>query len=389
MQEPFLKRQGNKYNVLIVDDLPQNIQVIGNTLRHYGIAVGYATNGMQAIQIAKTKPLDLILLDIAMPEMDGYQVAAALKEKPETREIPIIFLTAYDQIDNVIKGFRTGAVDYITKPFNHDELLSRISTHLELKHSRDIINSQNKELSQLNKTKDRIFSIIGHDLRGPIGNINTILNSLISDFDFFNKEDLFEMLLDISKSAGLTQNILDNLLFWAKSQRGEIAYNPENIELNVIIDENIELLNGCAKAKNISLITDLEEIIYVYADDNMITTTIRNLITNAIKFSHKNSKIEILVRDAQNIDSSKSMIEIAVKDYGVGICEANLNKIFQSNIHFTTYGTNNEKGTGLGLNLCKEFVQRHGGKITVESEENKGSIFRFTLPKSENQDIDY
>ncbi len=385
MQVPFLNRQDIKYNVLIVDDLPENIQVIGNTLRHYGIAVGYATNGMQAIHIAETKPLDLILLDIAMPEMDGYQVAAALKEKQETREIPIIFLTAYDQTDKIIKGFQAGAVDYITKPFNHDELISRISTHLELKHSRDIISSQNKELSELNKTKDRIFSIIGHDLRGPVGNINTILNSLISDYDFFSKEDLFEMLLDISKSAGLTQNLLDNLLFWAKSQRDEMTFNPEDIELNVIIEENVELLDGCAKSKNISISFDLKKVIYVVADDNMLTTTIRNLMTNAIKFSHEGGKIEVAVREIFGNKPDTAMIEVAIKDYGVGISEENLKKIFQPNTHFTTYGTNNEKGTGLGLNLCKEFVERHGGKISVESKQNQGSVFRFTIPKSKKE----
>ena len=357
----------NNFKILIVDDIPTNIQVLGSVLRKAGYEVAFTDNGQDAINKAKSNHYDLILLDIMMPNMDGFEACRVLKKNPESKDIPIIFLTAKTDSESLIKGFDLGAVDYLTKPFKAAELLARVKTHIALKYTTE-------ELVKSNAMKDKLFSIIAHDLRGPVGNFGAALAVLIENLDTFDKETLSEILSDLKNSASRSYELLQNLLKWARSQNNTIEFAPANQNLNQIIQENVELLQSSAAQKQITIKSEIHNEIFVFADINMLKTILRNLLSNAIKFSFPQGEVIV------NVTKSDNFAEIAIEDFGIGIKKENIEKLMTSHEYFSTYGTANEKGTGLGLNLCKDFVERNGGKINIESEEGKGTKIYFTLP---------
>lgn len=253
----------------------------------------------------------------------------------------------------------------------------------EMKKAEDEIKRQRDELRKLNATKDKFFSIIAHDLKGPLGSFRGLTSLLFENFDTFDKEELKQLIGDIHKSSNETFNLLENLLEWSRSQRGEMKFNLQKTDLRTIIIDTLELLKSNAKNKNIALTSDIPDYTEVYADENMIKTVIRNLLNNAIKFTNPQGKVKISVKDKDKF------FEIAVSDTGIGIKPENLDKLFQLDVHFTTLGTKKEIGTGLGLILCKEFIEAHNGEITVHSDVGKGTTFKFTIPKElETKDIE-
>lgn len=359
--------------VLIVDDNPKNVQIIALTLRELNYKIVIAMNGQGAVDMtAKVRP-DLILLDVMMPGMDGFEACQIIKEKPENENIPIIFLTALSEKTNIVKGFGLGAVDYITKPFNKEELVSRIKTHLELKFTRDQLQDTMNHLTELNELKDKMFSVIGHDLRSPLGSIKMTLEFLTHVKDY-EKIDLAETIDLLSKTTDEVYNLLDNLLAWAKSQSGNISMAPEAIDLEDLVNDNYLLQKGNLSIKNITFKKSVPKGAQIFADLNMIKTVLRNLLSNAIKFTADNGTITVDV-----VLNEKSCC-ISVLDSGVGIPPENLGKLFDDKQHLTTYGTNKEAGSGLGLILCKTFVDRNNGRIWVDSEPGNGSKFSFELP---------
>ena len=378
-------------HILIVDDIGENLQVLGNILSKEGFDTSFASNGKLALSVIEETLPDLILLDIAMPVMDGFEVCRILKSSERTREIPIIFLTAKTEVDNMVHGFSLGADDYVTKPFNTLELLARVKAHIELKKSKDTILEQNKELSnlvnqlsksneelnKLNASKDKYFSIIAHDLKGPVGNLNSFLNFMTDQSDKISKEEFQKDLILLQSSSKKIKDLLENLLTWSRSQRGDIQYNPDNFDLQRLIQSNMLLFESSVNNKKISLLNKVQSGIAGYFDYEMIKTVFRNLISNAIKYTNTNGSITISSREVD------TFIEITIEDTGTGMNYSMSQNLFRIDVkHFSTDGTNGEKGTGLGLILCKEFIDKHGGKIWVESEEGKGSKFKFTIPKS-------
>lgn len=378
-------------HILVVDDIGENLQVLGNILNKEGFDTSFALNGKQALAIIEDTLPDLILLDISMPVMDGFEVCTILKKDERTKNIPIIFLTARTEIDNMVHGFTLGADDYVTKPFNTLELLARVKAHIDLKKSKDYILEQNKKLSdlvdqlsknnvELNKliaSKDKFFSIIAHDLKGPVGNLNSFLNFMAEHSDVITKEEFQKDLMSLQSSSKKIKDLLENLLTWARSQRGDIEYKPDKFNLFRLIQSNILLFESSVKNKKITLRNLIEENQTGYFDYEMIKTVFRNLISNAIKYTSENGFIIIIAKELER------RIEITIKDTGTGMSKSVSQNLFKIDVkHFSTDGTNGEKGTGLGLILCKEFIDRHGGEIWVESEEGKGSEFKFTIPKS-------
>lgn len=252
----------------------------------------------------------------------------------------------------------------------------------ELRITNDSLASQKEELEEANALKDRMFSIIGHDLRGPIGNFRSFLDLLLRQDDYSDTESIKRVLSTMLKSAGATFNLLENLLMWARNQRGAIEMNPEIIELNELFENNIHLLSQSANAKNITLENELDDELFAYCDENMINTVIRNLISNAIKFTPQDGTITLsaFFLNANSFNSENKRVEICIEDTGLGISQENIDKILSKKTTFTTNGTNNEKGSGLGLMLVQDFISRNNGTFTVESELGKGSRFIFTLP---------
>lgn len=362
------------HHVLIVDDVPTNIQLLANTLKPIGYKISFAQSGSKALEIIENNRPDLILLDVMMPEMDGFEVCQKVKEKPENQFIPIIFLTAKNDIDSMTKGFKAGGVDYITKPFNGEELLVRVSTHLKLLDAYKVIEQQNDELKELNATKDKFFSIIAHDLRNPFNALVVLTDILKDRIHALPIEEVAEMISLLNKSTRDGYELLENLLTWARSQRNKLEFHPEPTDIVDVANGNINLLKSISNSKHIELRMCIDQHYIVMADRNMLNTIFRNLITNAIKFSYENSIVDI------DATTDGKMLVCIVRDYGVGIENETLQDLFQSESDITSLGTSKEKGTGLGLMLCKEFITKHNGRIWVESSVDLGSSFKFTLP---------
>ncbi|NMB82760.1 MAG: PAS domain S-box protein [Ignavibacteria bacterium] len=252
----------------------------------------------------------------------------------------------------------------------------QISQAIIRKQNAEAIKKYADELNQLNITKDKFFSIIAHDLKNPFITILGFSELLLSDFSDLTDEEKIFYITEMHKSADVSHNLLQNLLQWSRSQTGKIEFNPKKICLFDLALQNIELLHSSARKKEIELINKIVESVCVNADEDMLNTILRNLLTNAIKFTAKHGLVTVsaLVKD--------KMVEVSVRDTGVGMDDLTKQKLFRLDENITRTGTENETGTGLGLLLCKEFVEKHGGKIIVESELGKGSNFIFTLPVS-------
>jgi len=230
------------------------------------------------------------------------------------------------------------------------------------------------KLRQLNADKDRFISILGHDLKNPFNNILGFSEILNDEIESLNKEEIKDIAKNINKSAHIINKLLEEILLWAKSQQGKIPFKPQILNFRDICNNIFEVLKPNADAKNIAINCSTEDHIHVFADIDILKTVLRNLMSNAIKFTNRGGTINI---NAEN--DAENMI-ISVSDDGIGISPDNLTKLFDISQVLTTTGTAKETGTGLGLLLCKEFVEKHGGKIWVESKVGKGSDFKFTLP---------
>lgn len=237
------------------------------------------------------------------------------------------------------------------------------------------IEEQRDKLALSNATKNKFFRIIAHDLRNPISTLAGSTNLIFNDFEEYNEEQTKGFIGELNKLSHTTFNLLENLLDWSSTQMGDIDFSPNPIDLELIINENIELITRKVNSKNISLKTNINKDTVAFADENMIKTVVRNLLSNAVKFTPENGKIEITAI------ANKEVINCSVKDSGIGIKEEDQKKLFRIDTHHTTPGLSNEKGSGLGLILCKEFIEKNGGEIKITSEPQKGTTIAFTLKK--------
>lgn len=232
-----------------------------------------------------------------------------------------------------------------------------------------------QELKHLNETKDKFFSIISHDLRTPINGLLGYAEILSNEIDDLEKEDIKQFAGNIAEISKSTNALLNNILDWSRVQTGRISFQPGIIDLSYSVKRIINLLNASASNKNISLVNSISSGTNIYADENMLHSILINLTGNAIKFTHNDGIVRISCNELENY------FQLSVSDNGIGISKENVEKLLDSDIIYSTNGTAKEKGTGLGLLLCKEFVEKHSGKIWIESEEGNGTTFHFTLAK--------
>ncbi len=286
----------------------------------------------------------------------------------------VIYHLSFYYIFDALERMQKSQVELNKSLESQKDLLVLKNNDLEEKNQQII--DQAKELSQTLSTKDKLFSIIAHDLRSPFNSIIGFSDLLVTNVEVYDKAKIMRFAEQINNSAKPTLAILDNLLNWAKSQTGQLNYEPERIKLKSFYKEVDDIINSSASLKNITIINDFERNeIEIFADKNMIKSVLFNLVSNAVKFTPINGKVTITALDKSDC------IEITVADNGVGMSEERQNKLFKTEIPETTRGTASEPGSGLGLILCKEFVEKHGGKIWVESSHGEGSNFKFTLPK--------
>ena len=256
------------------------------------------------------------------------------------------------------------------------------------KQAEDKLQEYNRELRELNANKDKFFSVIAHDLKSPFQGLLGFTDLLLEDFDVLRKDEVKNYLLNIRNAAHNTYSLLENLLDWSRMQSGRMKYSPVTLNLSEEIARVLDILNSNAIRKGISLINKVEVTVEIKADQNMLQSVIQNLVSNAIKFSNSRGQVVIsTVADEVNhsgagTDHSDAVrfIQVNVSDNGIGIPSDTISRIFSLTDHFSLNGTANEPGTGLGLILSKEMIERHGGELTVESIPGEGSTFSFTLP---------
>lgn len=365
----------SEYKILIVDDVMSNVLLLKVLLTNEKFAIATASNGRQALeQVDKENP-DLILLDVMMPDLSGFEVAQKLKVNPKTAEIPIIFLTALNSTADIVKGFQVGANDFISKPFNKEELITRVYHQISLVAANRLILSRTEELRCTIAGRDKLYSVIAHDLRSPMGSIKMVLNMLILNLPSGKiGEEMYELLTMANQTTEDVFSLLDNLLKWTKSQIGKMNVVYQDIDLVEVVESVIEIFNMVAGLKKINIKVEKPEKILVNGDIDMLKTVARNLLSNAIKFSKEGS--DVLVK----MESVEGMAVVSVQDHGCGINEEGQKKLLHTDTHFSTFGTNNEEGSGLGLLLCQDFVTKNGGKLWFISREGEGSTFSFSIP---------
>lgn len=365
----------SEYKILIVDDVMSNVLLLKVLLTNEKFAIATASNGRQALEQVEKENPDLVLLDVMMPDMSGFEVAQHLKSNPNTADIPIIFLTALNSTADIVKGFQVGANDFISKPFNKEELIIRVTHQISLVAAKRLILSKTEELQRTIAGRDKLYSVIAHDLRSPMGSIKMVLNMLILNLPSEKiGAEMYELLTMANQTAEDVFSLLDNLLKWTKSQIGKLNVVYQDVDLVEVTDGVIEIFSMVASLKKIRIHEMKPEKMMVNADIDMLKTVVRNLLSNAIKFSKENS--EVLVK----MEEVDGMAVVSVQDYGCGISEEGQKKLLHTDTHFSTFGTNNEEGSGLGLLLCKDFVVKNGGKLWFTSKEGEGSIFSFSIP---------
>lgn len=371
-----------EYKILVVDDVQSNVLLLKALLGREGFNIIYAMNGTEALEKVKSESPDLVLLDVMMPDMDGFEVAGRLKVEPSQAEIPIIFLTALNDSASVVKGFQLGANDFISKPFRREELLIRVEHQLSLVDARRIILRQTEELRKTIAGRDKLYSVIAHDLRSPMASIKMLCNTIMMSIEPGSvPQDVFEMLEMANKTSEEVFSLLDNLLKWTKSQLGKLSNVPQPIDLVGLVDGVIEVFKPIAESKSIALALERSiESVEVVVDVEMIKSVVRNLISNAIKFSHKDTTVTTRVETRMDERNGLNEVIVLVSDKGCGIKEEDQPKLLNEATYFTTFGTNSEEGSGLGLLLCKDFVAKNNGQLWFTSKPGAGSDFCFSLP---------
>jgi signal transduction histidine kinase len=234
-------------------------------------------------------------------------------------------------------------------------------------------------------TKDKFFSILSHDLKSPFAAIMGMAELLEKEYGQLKEKDRILLVQELGNATRNTYGLLQELLTWSQSQRGLLDFEPRSVNLLGICKECVDVISAAAMNKSIELYCHVDEGVFVFADSNMLATILRNLLTNAIKFTHQKGRIDISCRNtvSQNGNGkSMPMIRVSVSDTGIGISPENIEKLQKIDDNYKRYGTEKESGTGLGLIICREFVEKHGGKISIESEEGKGSVFSFTVPEA-------
>ena len=364
----------SEYKILIVDDVVSNVLLLKILLTNEKFQVCTANNGTSCIEMAKKEHPDLILLDVMMPDISGFDTAVILKKDDETKEIPIIFLTALNTPADLVHGFQVGANDFLTKPFNKEELVMRVMQQISLVAAKRIIEQQNAELRATLSNRDKMYSVIAHDLRSPMASIRMVLNLVVqSSSPESVGPELYALLDQANRESEEVHDLLDNLLKWTKSQTGRLNVVIQDLDLNDIIPGVVDIFEMIAQTKNIKLeLQGTEQKMIVIADNDMLKTVVRNFMSNAIKFSPEGSSIEIIMQ------AEGDFAKVSVRDHGVGIAADRIETIFHKGE--TTYGTGGEEGSGLGLQLCQDFARKIGGDCTVESVEGQGSTFSILIP---------
>lgn len=356
-------------NILVVDDTPANLQLLVGMLKEHSFKVRPVPNGELAIRAALANPPDLILLDITMPGMDGYEVIARLKANESTREIPVLFISALNETSDKVRAFQAGGVDYVTKPFQFEEVEARVRTHLELRRQKIELRRNYEQLRVLEKLRDDLTHMIVHDMRSPLLGLQLAIE-LVAMSEPANGSDNTEALGTAKQAVTTLIEMVNQVLDVSRLESGHIELHKAPCDLTALIRQTADANRLQAEARTITVPTN--GAVQAEVDADLIKRVIANLLGNAVKFTPADGKISI------RISEPGGLIRIEVTDNGPGIAPEDQQKIF---VKFGQLDSpQKRRGSGLGLTFSKMAVEAHGGNIGVESKLGSGSTFWFTLP---------
>lgn len=378
-----------KEYILLVDDQPDNLRLLSTLLSERGYEPRGVINGQMAIKAAKSSQPDLILLDILIPEMDGYEICEQLKSDEKTREIPVIFISAKDEAIDKVRAFGLGAVDYITKPFHVDEVLARIENHLSLRKLQKQLKEQNalfqeeiairqqaeqalqkanKELAQSNAELEKFAYVTSHDLQAPLATITSYAQLLQQRYESNLDNQASKYIQHIVSGCLRMQNLIEDLLEYSRIGRNRKTFS--SVDCNNILATVCSNLQSTIRKNQATIIYN--NLPTVMGNSSYLMQLFQNLIDNAIKYRREEPpKIEITVESREN------EYLFAVKDNGIGIDSQSFERIFQ--IFYRLHTPQEYSGTGIGLAICQKIVELHGGQIWLESQLDEGTTFYFTF----------
>jgi two-component system sensor histidine kinase/response regulator len=357
-------------NILVVDDAPENLRLLCAILGESGYEVRPVTNGRQALQAAELHPPDLVLLDITMPEMDGYEVCGALKRNARLKDIPVIFLTALSEIADKLRAFEVGGVDYVTKPFQLEEVRARVETHLALRRANVDLSESYARLQALERLRDDLVHMVVHDMRSPLSVLLGHLDLLQDEQGLSpdGKEDLRAAVQGARALSRMTNDLLDV----SRLESGAVPLQVATHELAQLAHDAGAALQNLERGRAIAV--EATAPVSASCDARLIARVLENLIGNAIKHTPAESDVTI------SVTSSNGRAKVTVSDRGPGVPVEARQRIFEKFGTVGGAGSSRYHSAGLGLAFCKLAVEAHGGTIGVEPREPHGSQFWFELP---------
>jgi len=361
-------------DILVVDDTPANLDVLVEMLGEQGFRARPVLSGLLALQSARLQPPDLILLDITMPEMNGYEVCQHLKADATLKDIPVIFISALHDTMDKVQAFDAGAVDYITKPFQFEEVKARVQTHLRTYRMQKELEEQYVAIKKLEELKDNLTHMIVHDMASPIQTIGLAVDLVLSGEEGLGYENVEVLARAADASRSLTE-MVNSLLDISRMEAGQMPLHPVDADLRRLAEEAVETMRLLAGAKEIRLAVQGPSVA-LRADTDLIRRVFVNLIGNALKFTPKGGEVIITA------SASDGLARAEVHDTGIGIPEEYHERIFEKFGQIETGQPRHQHSSGLGLTFCRLAVGAHGGRIGVHSRPGAGSTFWFALPQT-------
>lgn len=349
-------------DILIVDDTPANLSVLSMMLTKAGYKVRPAISGEIALRAIEAELPDLILLDVRMPEMDGFELCQQLKAQPRTAKVPVIFISALSEIDDKLRAFEVGGVDYITKPFQTAEVRVRVNTHLTLARQR-------KEIEDLSQLKDQLLDTVTHNLKSPLSVILMYSEALAE-----GRGDSEDYAKKIHNAGDRMNKLISNFLDINKIESGVVLSETELV-LQPFLNDAVMNLIFLAETKNIDTVLNMpDEPIILNTDTRYLNEAVENLLSNAIKYTPDGGKVDVTVK------ATSEAVSIAIADTGIGIPQEHQTQIFDKFYRVPETEHQQVSGTGLGLAIAHSIIEQLGGNLTVQSQEGEGSTFTITLP---------
>lgn len=364
----------SKFTLLLIRSLFEEPEERMRVLSEAGFHVQQALDIKEAAEMSAVAVPDMIILDIDQPA-GGIAMLRELRRNRNTGGIPLLLIASASNEEYLAECLIDDNIDFITKPFRSPELIIRVQHQLSLLKAERTIRRQNEKLKRTLEAREKLYSVIAHDLRAPIGTIKMINAAIENQKQHIHDpriEKLFRMINETTEEAF---NLLENLLRWTRIQNGTIKVYAAEFNIQVAVRQVVSLFRTLASAKDITLESRATGALKVYADEDMVKTVLRNLLSNAIKFTYPGGKVEVEIEDLDEC------VRIGVQDNGKGISKDIQQRLLKTNEYITTYGTHNEKGSGLGLVLVKDFVKLNKGEFSFHSQEGVGTTFSFTLPK--------